>query len=252
MNKLQKRLAVFLFILSLGLFLSMVKAVKVVIGKNEEIGKLSSKITDFTKKTQDLIIKDEDREKNLNRLKVNAEELSYELKEAKKKTDAFQAKYQAEKKGKDDLGVNLNKLKSILEEERKKGEALVVEIQKLREEKGLLLRDLNEIKFAKKTLETFVAEEQEKPVEEKPAVTLPVVTPSPSITNARIVRIYPQGFLGIELEKNPKDTINLGKIVKGDREMSVSNIHSHMLIVEIVEGEDLSGFNREDTIKYVK
>jgi len=250
MNKLQKRLVIFLFILSLGLCLSVFKVLKVAIEEKEKIGGLSLKVDSLTKKGQDLKEKLDGKEKELTKVKANLKNLNFDLKEEKKKVSSFRKKYAAEKEKRAKLGASLNKLKLTLESEKKKREKIAVETKKLREEKKVLSQNLKEMKVAQEALEAFVAEDKEEPTEEKITRVKSKVTPS--ISTARIVTIYPQGLLGIELQKSPQEGINRGKIVKGDKNMNILNVHSHMIILEVAEGEDLGGFKKDDIIKYIR
>ena len=134
MNKLQKKLVVFVLVLSMGLFLSMCKALKVVIGEKEKSEALSLKVDDFTKKGKDIKGKLEGKEKELAKAKLNLEDLNFEVKEEKKKADSFKKRYETEKKKAEDLNLSLNKLKLTMKEEKKKTEELAAGAEKLKEE----------------------------------------------------------------------------------------------------------------------
>ena len=250
MNKLQKKLVVFVLVLSLAVFVSMCKVLKVVIGEKEKSEALSLKVDDLTKKGKDIKGKLEGKEKELAKAKLNLEDLNFEVKEEKKKADSFKKRYETEKKKAEDLNLSLNKLKLTMKEEKKKTEELAAGAEKLKEEKVVLSQKLKGMKVAQEALEAFVAERKEEPTEEKAGAVKPKTTTT--ISSGRIVTIYPQGLLGIELKTSSHDRSYSGKIVKGQREMMVSNVHSHMIILEVSEGEDMSGFNKDDNIKYIR
>ena len=251
MNKLQKKLVIFVLVLSLAIFVSMCKALKVVIGEKEKSEALSLKVDDITKKGKDLKGELEGKEEELAKAKLNLEDLNFEVKEEKKKANSFKERYEDEKKNAEDLNLSLNKLKLTMKEEKKKTEELDAGAEKLKEENAVLSQKIKEMKAAQEALEAFVAEsEVGEPTEEKAAAVKPKATTT--ISSGKIVTIYPQGLLGIELETSSHDSSYSGKIVKGERQMMVSNVHSHMIILEVSEGEDMSGFNKDDSIKYIR
>ena len=242
MNKLQKRLVVFLLIVSLGLLISMFKVLKVVIEKNKEIEEFSLKNADLTKAGQDLKENLEKTEKKLAQTKLELEDVSYNLEEEKKKSESFQTQYENEKERGNELDANLNKLKLSLEAERETREKLAVEAEKLKEEKDLLSRDLNELRRAKedtiaeKVGDAFIAESEKDVHEEK--------------ATGKIIKGYPQGFLAIELEKGSYDKITPRSLVVGQRNLKLLGALQYMIILEAAEGEDLSSLKKGEPIEY--
>lgn len=241
-----KTIAVIIFILSLGIFASMLKVAKVVIVKNENIGELSKKRDELIQNDKELSRKLEDREKELALAKQDIEDLEYKLEEERNRVKSFQAKYESEKKRGDELEENLSKAKISLEEEKKAKEALSAEAEKLKEEKDFLSRELNEVKIAKEALEAFVAESKEETALGTPAKIESLTT------SGRIIALYPQGLVGIELEDSYEDKLNPGVIVAAKKRIKVSKVYRHMLILETAEVELLSDLKKGDAIKYMR
>jgi septal ring factor EnvC (AmiA/AmiB activator) len=248
MNKAQKRLAVFLFILSLTTILITFKVTKLAAGKKQEIGRLSQKVTVLTKDGRDLKGKVEKQEKELAAAKQDMENITYKLKDEEKRKESFREKYKSEEQEKNDLQNALKELKTAHEKEIKIKEELSQEIEKIKEEKGRLSERLELAKQEKDVLEAFVAEDKEKSKGAFQRITEASIGETPG----KIFTVYPQGLLAVELEKSYYDKIKPGKILRGQREIKISNIYSHMIIFEIAEGEDASGFNKGDVIRYVR
>lgn len=249
MNTLQKKMVVFIFILSLGIFVSMFKIGRIVMEKKRNIEDLSQQAVVLNKKVNQLETNLSEKTKELTQAKNDIEGLKYDLAEEKKRSASFQAKYNSEKERGDNLDVSLSKVKLTLQEETNKNEKLASEMEKVKEDNDLLTRELNELKLAKSALEEFISEKKEATV--TPGAAASVLAHAPTITNARIVTLYPQGLFAIELEKSPLEG-KTGKIEKGGKEIEISKIHSHMLILEAGAREDMSGFKKNDVVRYIR
>ena len=247
MNTLQKKMVIFLFILAFLLALSTFKVLMVVMEKKERITGLSQEVTALTRKAKTLSDKLKEREEELTQAKLNIEDLTYKLADEKKRSESFETKYKAEKERGNELEANLNKLKVAMEAVTREKEKLALDIEKLKEENDFLSRDLKEVRQAKEALEGFVAEGKK---EKETGTTVAMAVPT--ISSGRIVTIYPQGLLAIDVERDPQDKINPGKIVTAQKEIKLSKILSYIITLEAAEGEDLSGLKKNDLIKYVR
>lgn len=236
MDKLQKILVIFLLLASIGVAVFMVKAVKVFVEKKEEIGELSLTKANLTKERDDLTTKLGETEKELTQTKLNLEDTSYKLEEEKKKCASFNIKYETEKARANKLETNLDRTQLALKQEQKKKENLSSELEKVKEERRGLSQDLKEVRQAKEALESFVAEVSTE-VREESAL-------------GKIIKIYPQGLLGIELEKDSYDRREANSLIVGKREVKLAGILNYLIILDTGRGADIGGLKDGDSVEY--
>lgn len=248
MNKTEKRFGVIIFVISVAIFLSVFKTAKIVSEKRKEIEGLSLKVKGLTLKGQELEKGLAEKEKELTQAKVTVEDLNYKVGEEKERCESFQEKYRAEKTRGDGLEENLNKLQTTLEGESKSKEKFALEIEKLKEEKEILSDNFKKAMEEKAVLERFIAEGEK---EDKPEAQGEAEATVTTVT-AKIVSIYPQGLLAIELEKGSYDRLRPGKIVTAEKEIKISSVHGHMLLLETAQSEAVSVLKKGDVIKYVR
>lgn len=238
MNKV-RLLGGIIFVLALGLLLCTIKVAKMFKGKGEEISRLSLEVSNITQKNNALKEELKEKEKKLTEVKESMEQ---ELEEAEEEIESIKNRYETEREKVENLEKDLKEVRTTLEKEKKVRDELSAELEKIRKEKEYLARDLEEVRLAKEALQAFIAEGEglarEEDIEES------------FVSSGRIITVYPQGLLAVELEESPIDEIKKGKIVKDGREIDVSKVYSHMVIFEVDEDEDLSILKKNDTIKY--